>query len=66
MTYYAVKLANGMWLSRARMDYKPDRSAWDGCFELDHPELWDSESEASKAAKDYKGTVVRAELEEAQ
>jgi hypothetical protein len=44
--YYAVQIANGKWMSRARFD-----PSWDGAFQLKHPELFDS-LEAAVAAAD--------------
>lgn len=46
MRYYAVQIASGKWMSRARFD-----PAWDGAFQLSHPELFNSIEAAAEAAK---------------
>ncbi len=46
MRYWAVQVASGKWISRGRFS-----SAWDACFELPHPELFDSLEAAQEAAK---------------
>jgi hypothetical protein len=51
--YWAVQIAGGRWMSRGRFD-----SAWDGSFQLAHPELFDSEAAALKAAEGQPSPVV--------
>ena len=53
MTKWAVQIANGKWLSRGRFD-----AAWDAAFELNHPELFDSQAEATDAAKGSPSPIV--------
>lgn len=48
-----MQIANGRWMSRARFD-----PSWDGAFELAHPELFDSEEAAFKAAEGQAHPIV--------
>lgn len=53
MRYYAVQIANGKWMSRARFD-----RSWDGAFQLDHPELFDTQELAAAAAQGEADPII--------